>query len=349
MKALFVEITFLMVVVFAGIAANTKPAWAQEHNNFSVPEGYPDPYPFVLSVKRADPNPYPPPANTYTVDFTVKFSEPVTGVDKSAPFKDFALSTTGVIGAAVSQVSGSGDIYTVTVKTGRGDGTIRLDVIDNDSIRDSGNNPLGGIGAGNGNYVTGESYSIVKPFMTFTSVDVEDGWIRESSETGNTGGLLSTTATMLRVGDDAANRQYRAILSFDTSALPVDASHVTSVTLRLKFAGVAGTNPFSTHGNLRADIRMGAFRNNVALQLGDFNAFADLNNMLIFTNHKVDNWYSKSFGAANFQYISVDGVTQFRLRFAMDDNNDFGADYLKIYSGNALDTDRPQLVIEYYP
>jgi hypothetical protein len=71
--------------------------------------------------------------------------------------------------------------------------------------------------------------------------------------------------------------------------------------------------------------------------------------MLIFTNHKVDNWYSKSFGAANFQYISVDGVTQFRLRFAMDDNNDFGADYLKIYSGNALDTDRPQLVVEYYP
>jgi hypothetical protein len=32
----------------------------------------------------------------------------------------------------------------------------------------------------------------------------------------------------------------------------------------------------------------------------------------------------------------------------MDDNNEFGADYLKIYSGNAVDTDRPQLVIEYY-
>ena len=337
-----------MVVVFAGIAANTHPALEAGKNHSSVPEGYPDPFPFVLSVKRADPDPYPPPASTYTVDFTVKFSEPVTGVNSTAPFNDFALSSTGVVGAAISSVSGSGDIYTVTVKTGRGNGTIRLDVADNDSIRDSANNPLGGIGAGNGNYVTGESYTIVKPFMTFISSDVEDGWIRESSETSNKGGTLSATATMLRVGDDAANRQYRAILSFNTSALPVGA-HITSVTLLFKYAGVTGTNPFSTHGSLRADICMGAFRNDDALQLADFNALANLNNVLIFTNNKVDNWYSKSFGLTNFKYINSSGVTQFRLRFAMDDNNDFGADYLKIYSGNALDADRPQLVIEYYP
>ena len=42
------------------------------------------------------------------------------------------------------------------------------------------------------------------------------------------------------------------------------------------------------------------------------------------------------------------GVTQFRLRFSKDDNNDFGTDFLKLYSGNALETDRPQLIIEYY-
>jgi len=348
MKAFVVEMIFLLVVVFAGIAANTRPAWEAANQQASVPEGYPDPFPFVLSVTRADPNPYPPPANTYTVDFVVKFSEPVTGVNTSAPFNDFALTTTGVIGAAISKVSGSGDIYTVTVKTGRGNGTIRLDVMDNDSIRDSANNPLGGIGAGNGNYVTGESYTIVKPSMTFTSVDVEDGWIRESSETSNIGGALSTTATMFRVGDDAANRQYRAILSFDLSSLP-SGTTVTSVTLSFKYAGVAGTNPFSTHGHLLADVRGGAFKNNVMLQLGDFSAMASKNSVLSFTNTKVDNWYSKSLGSAYFQYINLGGVTQFRLRFAMDDNNDFGADYLKIYSGNALDTDRPQLVIEYIP
>jgi len=41
-------------------------------------------------------------------------------------------------------------------------------------------------------------------------------------------------------------------------------------------------------------------------------------------------------------------LTHFRLRFTKDDNNDFGADYLKIFSGNALEADRPQLIIEYY-
>ncbi len=41
------------------------------------------------------------------------------------------------------------------------------------------------------------------------------------------------------------------------------------------------------------------------------------------------------------------GVTQFRLRFNKDDNHDFGADFLKIYSGNAGAKSQPQLIVEY--
>ena len=295
--------------------------------------------PVVNSVIRANPDPI----STFNANFTVTFSEAVTGVNVS----DFVLSTTGVTGASVAAVNGSGDTYTVTVRTGRGDGTIRLDVVDDDSIKDLAKNPLGGIGAGNGNYVTGETYTVVKPFMTFKSLDVDDGWIRESSEFSNTGGGLDKTGTMLRLGDTDLNRQYRAILSFNTSTLPVGA-HITSVTLLFKSAGVAGTIPFSTHGNLHADVRKGAFSSMAVLQRADFNAMASKNNVLIFTNNAVNDWYSKSFGLANFKYVNPLGVTQLRLRFGMDDNNDFGADYLQIYSGNALDADRPQLVIEYY-
>ena len=110
--------------------------------------------PTVLSVLRASPNP----TSAATVYFTVTFSEVVTGVDPS----DFALTVTGLTGTNVTGVSGSGSTYNVTVNTGSGDGTLRLDVTDNDSIADGVANPLGGVGVGNGDFASGESYEVIR-------------------------------------------------------------------------------------------------------------------------------------------------------------------------------------------
>ena len=65
------------------------------------------------------------------MDFIVTFSEPVKGVDMDGPvFDDFVLTTgPGISGAFITGVSGTGAVYTVTVNTGTGDGTIRLDVV----------------------------------------------------------------------------------------------------------------------------------------------------------------------------------------------------------------------------
>jgi len=104
--------------------------------------------PTVVSVVRADANP----TSVASVNYTVTFSESVTGVN--AP--DFALTTTGVSGAAVSGVSGSGAAYTVMVNTGTGNGTIRLDVLDDDSIIDAESTPL------NGGFTSGETYTVLK-------------------------------------------------------------------------------------------------------------------------------------------------------------------------------------------
>ncbi|MBI5932062.1 MAG: hypothetical protein HY867_00025 [Chloroflexi bacterium] len=41
------------------------------------------------------------------------------------------------------------------------------------------------------------------------------------------------------------------------------------------------------------------------------------------------------------------GLTQIRLRFKLDDNNNAVANYLSLYSGNAGAASRPQLVIGY--
>ena len=93
-----------------------------------------------------------------SVDFTVTFSESVTGLDMTGPdFDDFALTSTGVTGAAVSGVSGSGATYTVTVNTGSGNGTIRLDIPVTATITDLAGNPLSGLP-----FITGETYTINK-------------------------------------------------------------------------------------------------------------------------------------------------------------------------------------------
>jgi len=67
---------------------------------------------------------------------------------------DFALTTSGATGEIITNVNGSGDTYTITMNTGSGNGTIRLDVVDDNNIKDGSNNPLGGVGLGNGNFTT---------------------------------------------------------------------------------------------------------------------------------------------------------------------------------------------------
>jgi hypothetical protein len=123
--------------------------------------------PFVQSINRADPNP----TNAISVNYTVTFTESVTGVDTT----DFTLSTTGISGASVASFSGSGSTRTVTVSTGSGDGTLRLDLVDDDTILDGDGNPLGGTGAGNGNF-TGQTYTIDRtgPTVSIGAPSVSD-------------------------------------------------------------------------------------------------------------------------------------------------------------------------------
>jgi hypothetical protein len=128
--------------------------------------------PFVSNIVRAGSSP----TGISSVKFIVNFSEPVTGVNLT----DFTLAVNGVSGATVGEVSASGTTYTVTVNTGSGNGTIRLDVADDDSIVDVGNNPLGAVGIGNGNFNSGATYTITKyynPVSRWTSsFDLSHGW-----------------------------------------------------------------------------------------------------------------------------------------------------------------------------
>ncbi|MFN8386781.1 MAG: hypothetical protein U0X92_10220 [Anaerolineales bacterium] len=306
--------------------------------------------PVVTSILRADPNPSKGPQ----VRFAVAFSETVTGVDAS----DFSLAITGNIsGAGIAGVTGTGNLYTVTVNTGAGQGNIRLDLLDNDSIVDAANLPLGGAGAGNANF-SGEEYNLTAAQVTivtasFTSNGVNDGWILESSENSNIGGRKNNNSDILRLGDDAQNRQYRAILHFPTYYLP-DNAVVTEVILMVKGQGVIGTDPFTTHQNILVDIRSGVFGSFgpwgiEALQESDFQNPASLNSVGAITNNNTSGWYWTTLNSSAIPFINLTGVTQFRLGFQLDDNDDLGDDFITFYSGDyASIHDRPRLVIKYY-
>ncbi len=139
--------------------------------------------PTVLSDVATDPSP----TSAVTVHYTVTFSETVTGVAAG----DFALtagtpgSPTGMSVTGVAAVAGSnGTAYVVTVKTGAGDGTLRLDVINNGSIVDAAGNLL------TANYTSGQLYTIDRTHPT--SIILSNASVVEHARLNTVVGSLSS-------------------------------------------------------------------------------------------------------------------------------------------------------------
>jgi predicted outer membrane repeat protein len=178
------------------------------------------------------------------------------------------------------------------------------------------------------------------------SAGTVDGWVLESTETSNIGGTLNNAATTLNLGDDAANKQYRAILFFNTSSLP-DNAVMLRVILRVKKNSVIGSgDPLSIFQGFMVDIKKGTF-GTPALELGDFNAAASKTYGPFSPPLSGTNLYSINLSAGRDNVDKL-GNTQIRLRFNSDDNNNSIANVLQLYSGNAAAAERPQLFIEYY-
>jgi predicted extracellular nuclease len=193
----------------------------------------------------------------------------------------------------------------------------------------------------------------IKTIPVFYSTASQDGWILESTETSNVGGTMNATAATLSLGDNNQKKQYRSILSFKTSSLPDDAT-ITKVTLKLKHSSVtpAGTNPITLLQGIYVDLRNGFFGTSSALQLTDFNAPVS-KTVGPFKPVLTAGWYTISLNSSTFASINKlatnGGLTQIRLRFKLDDNNNTIANMLNLISGNnATAANRPTLLIEYY-
>ncbi len=164
----------LGAIAGAGVSDKTTsyqwlvPAWNNGGSHNSKPNAYAQismdggafKYPQTggASGGAYDPANYPAPVSTNFVNFVVPGSAgpgTVAGVDAT----DFNLVSTGTATGTITSVSGNGTNYTVTIGNVSGEGTLGLNLVDDDSITDGVGNKLGGTGTGNGNF-TGQVYTV---------------------------------------------------------------------------------------------------------------------------------------------------------------------------------------------
>ena len=204
------------------------------------------------------------------VNFTVTFSEPVIGVSES----DFRLDASRhILGAAIDGVSGSGDLYTVTVHTGSGNGTLRLEVPVDATLTDlAGNLP------GNLPFITGEPYSIQKDASIAVSIhgDVNGSYVvipgagtRQSYSNKNSGPVKieSINSIALMAAErviyqaNGINTSYMEMMGMPGSQLDtaywLPWYNNVDLDTQLRLANVANT-PASVHVFIGADEMIGS-------------------------------------------------------------------------------------------
>jgi len=230
--------------------------------------------PNVNAINRTGANP----TNASSVSWAVQFSEPVTGVDVT----DFNLFRSGLGGiAVVTSVSGSGSAYTVSASTGVGTGFLRLDLVDNDTIRDLAGNPLGGAGVGNGNF-QGQVYGIDKvapPAPNFTQTppdpapsgdstfawnDAEDPHVTYQCNKENSSWFSCTTPYTYPVASTNNSQHQFAVRALDAAG---NVSPATIYTWRVSPVG------FSISGNPSQLLYPGVWRD-LVVTITNPNSFA---------------------------------------------------------------------------
>lgn len=278
------------------------------------------------------------------IHFTVVFSEPVIGFTAS----DVSFAGTTLTGMLSAVVTDSGDhaTYDVSVHGMLPKGTVFASIPASTAASIAHPGMVNQASTSTDNNITVD-YVLVE----FGSTNTKDGWVLESDENSNLGGSLDTTSITARLGDDALNRQYRSILDFATGTLP-DSAELFSVNLRIIEYNITGTNPFTTHGLFKSEIKSGFFSTAGALQLPDFEDSPDksaCNFEMVPETLAVGTAYRCIVFASAYPYINLTGSTQFKLRFTSDDNGDMNADTFSFYSGDYAGlSQRPRLFVKYY-
>lgn len=171
--------------------------------------------------------------------------------------------------------------------------------------------------------------------VTFNNISSEDGYVKANSDGSSASVGWYTT---LAIGRGSDGKYNRAILSFDTSSIPDNAS-ITRAYIKITYSSGYGDPWVSPTGNqLIVDIKNGCF-GGCTIESTDWNASAtatEIANIVKFTSGTQN---STDFNASGLNAINIAGKTQIRLRFKQ---NQTSTNYIFIQEGSSA-----QLVVEY--
>jgi hypothetical protein len=191
-------------------------------------------------------------------------------------------------------------------------------------------------------------YATFTPTLTFYSTASEDGRVYDDGagvegDGHNTGDSGNNS---VRLGDYSGKQSYRTILSFDTSSIPAHYK-VQSARIQMTRGAESGQNPFDWPATCNIDIANPSF-GAVALEDSDWQALGDAVAVASFTADPGAEsiMTSTDFNADGRANIRRDGTTQLKVYFTTLHNNDSISDYLGFYSGEAIITKQPKLIIE---
>ncbi len=187
--------------------------------------------------------------------------------------------------------------------------------------------------------------------LVLNSIGTEDGRVIESTATSEVGGNNfpnATGSTALRLGDDGTNRQFRNIVSFDTSTLPANAI-IVSASLELNRGSGAQGNTGNL-GQILVDIRTGDFGTGPALENVDFQSPATVAQVATMSVPALENeWAIGLLNQAGRDAINrTGGRTQFRVYYSIGDNGNNTQDFIPFFGGASTTAGtRPILRIGY--
>jgi large repetitive protein len=188
--------------------------------------------PLVTAINKVDPDP----TKATTVNYAVTFNEAVTGVDAA----DFTLVTKGVTGATIGAVTGSGKTYNVAVNTGTLDGTVGLDLVDDNTIINALKAPLGGAALKDGDF-KGQIYTVGKNVPPVVATAITD----QSASLNTAFSYIVPTGTFTDANNDTLT--YTATKD-DGTTLP------TWLTFNAATQTFSGTPATTDIGNLKVKV-----------------------------------------------------------------------------------------------
>lgn len=149
---------------------------------------------------------------------------------------------------------------------------------------------------------------VVAP-SSFGGVESEDGYVKASADGS---GAVVGTLSNLAVGRGTDGRHNRAILSFDTSALPDDAV-ITRAWLTVSYASGAG-DPWAGGNQLLVDLRTGCF-NACTPEASDWSSLPSATAVATIPAFSSGTRDSTDFTATGTAAVNRTGTTQLKLRF----------------------------------